>query len=282
MLFRPFLFTCVLALLLLSCQDGSKVSSVDGYLSTDASEVQMEAPRTAEPPPPPGEALPQRPANQKIIYTASASARVNDLDSALQQVTLAVGRAGGFVANQHRENSRHRRAVNLTLRLPADRLQPTLALLPRIAAQIDFENLDSRDVTAEWLDLESRLQTKRAVRDRYIEVLRKRAQKVEDILAAEDKIRVITEEIEARESRLRHLRDQVTLSTFSLELYETIEYRNPEPKVTYTFWKRLGDSFTDSFEIVEGFVLGIVTLWPVLLLGLVGFWLFRRWWRGRE
>ena len=249
----------------------------------DAS-VEMEAPRNAEPPPPPpppGAELPDRPANQKIIYTGEARARVEQLDTALAQLLTAVDAAGGYVANQHRENSRYRHAVTLTLRLPAERLQPTLALLPRLTAAIDYENLDSRDVTAEWLDLESRLQTKRDVRDRYVDILRNRARKVEDILAAEDKIRVITEEIEAKESRLRYLRDQVGMSTLKLELYETIAAREVGEEVRYTFWDRLGDSFGDSFRIVEGLLLGVVTVWPLLLLGAIGLWLLRRWWRGR-
>ncbi|MEM9526953.1 MAG: DUF4349 domain-containing protein, partial [Bacteroidota bacterium] len=214
--------------------DGPMAESVPGYVDGDYSldeDIEIEPPRTAEPPPPPpppsGQQQAQRPKTApKVIYTASARARVENLDSALVQVTRAITAAGGYLSSQHRTNTAYEHEARLQIRLPAERLNTTLALLPTIAAQIDYQNLDSRDVTAEWLDLETRLQTKRDVRDRYIDILRNRAQKVEDILNAEDKIRVITEEIESKEGRLRYLRDQVSLSTLTLELYETQEYRD--------------------------------------------------------
>ncbi|MEM9928440.1 MAG: DUF4349 domain-containing protein, partial [Bacteroidota bacterium] len=159
------------------------------------------------------------------------------------------------------------------MRLPAEQLNGTLDFLPSIAAQIDQQNLDSRNVTAQWMDLEARLQTKRDVRDRYIDILRNRAQKVEDILNAEDKIRVITEEIEAKEGQLRYLRDQVSLSTLTLHLYETVEYRDTGQTYTRSFGSKLGDSLANGWTLVQELILGLVAIWPLLLLIPGGIWL---------
>ncbi|MEM6772262.1 MAG: DUF4349 domain-containing protein, partial [Bacteroidota bacterium] len=134
-----------------------------------------------------------------------------------------------------------------------------------------------KDVTAEWLDLESRLQTKRDVRDRYIAILRNQAKKVEDILNAEDKIRVITEEIEAKEGRLRYLRDQVSLSTLTLELYETREYRDVGPVTKRSFGSELIAALANGWELVRMLVLGLISIWPLLLLGTGIVWGVRRW-----
>ncbi|WP_175489463.1 DUF4349 domain-containing protein [Neolewinella agarilytica] len=213
----------------------------------------------------------------KIIYTASARARVEQLDTALAIVSRTVAEAGGYLASQHRRNSSYEHTVTMEIRLPADHLSSTLELLPLIAQDIDYQNLDSRDVTAQWLDLESRLQTKRDVRDRYIDVLRNRAQKVEDILNAEDKIRVITEEIESKEGQLRYLRDQVSLSTLTLELYETQEYRDTGDSYRRSFGNKLLSSLAFGWEMIQELVLGLVAIWPLLLIGGVAFWGFRRW-----
>lgn len=247
--------------------------------------MDMQAPRTAEPPvPPSGQRAPSpkaQPRQQRIIYTAAARARVEKLDSALVRLTRVIAQNGGYLSSQHRSNSTYEHTAQLTIRLPADKLNGTLEFLPEIAAEIDYQNLDSRDVTAEWLDLESRLQTKRDVRDRYIDILRNRAQKVEDILNAEDKIRVITEEIEAKEGRLRYLRDQVSLSTLTLELYETVEYRSTGPTVRRGFGSKFMDSLAFGGQMVQDILLGLVAIWPLLILAGLVFFLFRRWRRNR-
>ncbi len=162
-----------LLLLLTAC---SQEPQLEAYATN---EVDLVAPQTAEPPPPnlPGPQVqtPWRDNQQRIIYTATVRAEVTDLDSALYQLSTLLARRGGFVASQHRTNSPYELTAELVLRLPADRLQPVLDELPHLAEHIDYQNLDSRNVTEEWLDLESRLQTKRTVRDRYIDILRTRA-----------------------------------------------------------------------------------------------------------
>ncbi|WP_020570999.1 DUF4349 domain-containing protein [Neolewinella persica] len=259
--------------------ESSAGDEMDDYASME--EFEMEPPRTAEPPPPPAPDGQPQVRQQKVIYTASARAQVENLDTALARVTRLISQNGGFLSSQHRSNSTYEHAAQLTIRLPAGKLEGTLAFLPQISNQIDYQNLDSRDVTAQWLDLETRLQTKRDVRDRYIDILRNRAQKVEDILNAEDKIRVITEEIESKEGQLRYLRDQVSLSTLTLELYETVEYRNTGETYTRSFGSKLVASLAYGWELVQDLILGTLAIWPLLILGFLGVWLFRRW-RGKR
>lgn len=311
---KTFLCTCALALMLFACGNSSgneytrdmapssTVSVEKGYfddgtveydvsvtnpgiLDDESDDVEMQAPRTVEPPVPPSDqrapSPKAQPRQQRIIYTAAARARVEQLDSALASITRVITQNGGYLSSQHRSNSTYEHTAQLTIRLPADKLNGTLEFLPQVAAEIDYQNLDSRDVTAEWLDLESRLQTKRDVRDRYIDILRNRAQKVEDILNAEDKIRVITEEIEAKEGRLRYLRDQVSLSTLTLQLYETVEYRSTGPTVTRGFGSKFMDSLAFGGQMVQDILLGLVAIWPLLILAALVFFLFRRWRRKR-
>jgi hypothetical protein len=255
-----------------SAEEMAEYSSEDELL-------EMDIPQTAPAPTPPSQDQTPEPKarQQKIIYTASARAQVENLDTALARITRLVIQNGGFLSSQHRSNSTYEHAAQLTIRLPAGKLEGALAFLPQISAQIDYQNLDSRDVTAQWLDLETRLQTKRDVRDRYIDILRNRAQKVEDILNAEDKIRVITEEIESKEGQLRYLRDQVSLSTLTLELYETVEYRDTGETYTRSFGSKLVASLAYGWELVQDLLLGTIAIWPLLILGILGVWLFRRW-----
>lgn len=256
----------------------------DSYSSPEATELQadmngnfeMESPRTAEPPPPPGSESNQN-TNRKIIYTGSIRMQVDSLNLAMAQVTELVNKTGGFISNQHITNDHYEKEAKLIIRLPVEGFQPAMNSVTQLAKFVNSQNLDSRDVSAQWIDLESRLKTKRDVRDRYIEVLRKRAAKVEDILAAEEKIRVITEEIEAKEGQLRYLRDQVSLSTLELTMYQTQEYRS-EP-VTYRkgFGQKIIDSLSGGFIFIQELFLFALSIWPLYLLIPILVWVYRKW-----
>lgn len=245
-------------------------------------ESEMAIPQTSSPPPPPPaeENEEQQPSNQtgpKIIYTAEVRMKVDNLEKTLQSVSTSVQQAGGYISSRHLTNNSYEKEAVLEIRLPVDSFESKLGELSSLAEFIDYQNLDSRDVTAEWIDLESRLQTKRDVRDRYIEILRNRARKVEDILNAEDKIRVITEEIEAKEGRLRYLRDQVRMSTLTLRAYETQEYREAPDAYRKTFGQKIARSLGNGWDLIQNLLLGLISIWPLWLIVPILIWLWRRW-----
>ncbi|MEL7161770.1 MAG: DUF4349 domain-containing protein, partial [Bacteroidota bacterium] len=93
------------------------------------------------------------------------------------------------------------------------------------------------------------------------------------------KIRVITEEIEAKEGRLRYLRDQVSLSTLTLELYETQEYRETGETYTRSFGSKILASLGLGWAMIQDVLLFLAAIWPLLILLAGGFWFWR--WRRR-
>ncbi|MEM7575663.1 MAG: DUF4349 domain-containing protein [Bacteroidota bacterium] len=227
---------------------------------------------------PPSEGQERQSIAPKIIYTAQVRMQVDSLQASLATIRALVNRSGGYISDQHTANTRYEKSAQLTIRLPTQQLEGSLGELRGLARFVDHERLNSEDVTDQWIDLESRLQTKRDVRDRYIEVLRRRAVKVEDILNAEERIRRITEEIEAQEGRLRYLRNRVSLSTLELNLYETIEYVSAPSELRYSFGNRLSNAFANGWSGVREFFLGLVSIWPLFLILLpLTYWGVRRW-----
>ncbi len=226
----------------------------------------------------PAEVAPPPTQDKKIIYTADIRMQVDSLEASLRLVADRVANAGGYISNQYMNDDRYRKEVNLTIRLPIDQFEASLQSITALASFVNHQNLESRDVTMEWVDLESRLATKRAVRDRYIDILQKKAVKVQDILDAEDKIRVITEEIEAKEGQLRYLRNQVGMSTLHLSLYQTQQYRAEPSAYKKTFGEELKTALRQGFLLIRTLLLGLLSIWPLLLLLPLGLW----WWQKRK
>lgn len=220
----------------------------------------------------------EKPIERKIIRTADIRAEVTDLEASSAKVEAKVKQYKGFLGNVDYSNSYNQKEASFTIRVPSDQFDPLLNDLGEEALYVDYKRISANDVTEEYRDIETRLETKRTVRDRYIDILKNRAQTVEDILNAEDKIRVIQEEIEAKEGRLKYLQSQVSLSTIHLRLYQTIAGAKAKQP---GFFTQLGRAFKNGWEVFLDLLVGMVNIWPVLLiLGMILF-LIRRGWRSR-
>ncbi|GEM_PF-519956 len=246
-----------------------------------------ESPQDFEETPPPAPPQPQQPNNppgkptsqpipRQIIKTANYRIQVKDVNKSTRNANQLAIKHGGYVSDSELTNSSYQTTNAITIRVPAPRFDSLLDDLGQEAIFTQYKRISSQDVTEEYVDITTRLKTKIEVRDRYVEILRTRAKTVKDVLDAEEQIRIIQEEIEAKEGRLRYLKDQVGMSTIRLELYQEIEFR-PEPKVfRESFWVKLVSGLKNGWELMQGLVIGLVSIWPLLLLAGLILWK-RRW-----
>jgi hypothetical protein len=290
-----FLFSALtlFAFLLFSCQHRSENASapqVEMLSKTVAETTQndeelLDQEEPPSPPKQPAEPLqnagnqsvkPEPTVQRQIIKTANYRIQVKDVNASSIRANAGALRVGGYVSESEMTNSSYEITNRLTIRVPAARFDSLLEELGGEAIFTQYKKISAQDVTEEYVDITTRLRTKKEVRDRYVEILRNKAKTVKDILDAEEQIRVIQEEIEAKEGRLRYLKDQVAMSTIFLELYQSIEYR-PEPSAFHeSFLSKLQSSLKGGWEMAQGIVLFFVNIWPLLLLfGL--FWWKRRW-----
>ncbi|MEY3367366.1 MAG: hypothetical protein RI973_521 [Bacteroidota bacterium] len=226
---------------------------------------------TYQPPSQPGTPAPQ-PVERQIIKTANYRIQVDDVEISSRNAQQLAARHGGYVSTTELTNSNYEILNVLTIRVPYNRFDSLLNDLSAEAVFTQYRRISSEDVTEEYVDIQIRLRTKKEVRDRYIDILRNKAKTVEDVLKAEEQIRVIQEEIEAREGRLRYLKDQVAMSTIHLELYQVVDY-HPEPAAfRESFLSRLVTSLKNGWELAQHLVLFLFNIWPLLILGGLAWW----------
>jgi len=206
---------------------------------------------------------------RKTIKMADIRFRVKDLVESTKRIEAIAAQYDGFISGMNQSTSSHSIDNIMTLRVPAESLEKLLAEIERESTYTYHKRISVKNITEEFVDKTSRLNTKKEVRDRYIAVLRDKAGTVQDILNAEEKIRIIQEEIEAIEGRLRYLNDQTALSTVKISMYQKINY-NP---VTYekSFSTKIIDGFMDGWKFIQVTIIGLVTIWPILLVALVAF-----------
>jgi len=140
---------------------------------------------------------------------------------------------------------------------------------------VEEKKLTTDDVTAQHADVAARLSTKRAVEKRYIDLL-SRAHKISEVLAVEEKIGEVREEIESTESRLKALNDEVSYSTISLTCYQVLPQAVPDAPVI-SLAGHLVDSFYTGWTLLTSLLIGVVAIWPLLIVGGGAWWALRRW-----
>ena len=197
---------------------------------------------------------------------------------------------GGFVVTsefQQTSNVSSGTTVNVIVRIPSAQFQKATDEIRKTGIQVIREKLSGQDVTEEYVDLEARLRTKKALEAQFLEIM-KRASKISDALEVQEKITEVRTEIERLEGRRRLIDNQAALSTINITLQTTA----PLVAVTQTgFWASIKNSFGDGVDVAVAIILGAIHLVTVLLpvalliflpLGLVLRYLNRRFgWFGK-
>jgi len=203
---------------------------------------------------------------RKIMRTVDMRFKVEDLAVSTTYIEQLTKTHQGFIIGMNQSRSGGSMDNELRISVPAEKLDAFIKELKSQSLHTDYTRIQAQDVTEEFMDITTRLKTKKEVRDRYITILRNRAQNVEDILNAEEKIRVIQEEIESVEGRLKFLNNRTAFSQVSIEIYQEIPYVHRPNGYQESFFSKVKDGFVNGWELIQAIVLGLITVWPIVLM----------------
>lgn len=210
---------------------------------------------------------------KKVIKTANLQLEVKKLYAARTALDTLVKKYNAEIVNETQNSEYNRIDNSLVIRVLPDNFEALIADVEKLAVNVQYKQINAQDVTKQFVDLETRLQTKRDVIARYREIL-KTAKTVTDILAVEEKLRLVIEEVESIEAQLKYLRDQVGMSSVNVTMYELTERSQADKR---SFWDRLGSSLAGGWQLLLELLLGIARAWPVvILLTLFVWWIVRR------
>ncbi len=205
---------------------------------------------------------------KKIIKTAEVSFGVSDYKKTKSRIEKIIKKYKGFVLQENESNNSYSIGNSIVIRVPFQNFDSLLNSLEGEADKFESKTINLNDVTEEFIDIEKRLENKRKVEAQYLEILKK-AYTITDILEVNEHIRVIREEIEAKEGRLKYLSNQVGLSTITLYIHQDYD------TVSYGFFHKIGEALGGGWNGFLAFLVGIIYLWPLLLIGFALFFILR-------
>jgi len=211
----------------------------------------------------------------KVIQTASLRLSVarGGYEDAVSEARTVAARLGGFVVSSETVQRTAGRPLrgSLTIRVPSRRYAEAMAAVSRLG-RIESVNEGSEDVSAEYVDLQSRARHLEAVERQLLELL-DRADTVAAALAVQGQLSQTQLELEQTRGRIRFLDDQTAYSTISLELRE-----RGEAQPAGGGWGVL-DAWRDGarafVRVVAGTFVVLATLAPLALLAALA-WLALR------
>ena len=221
-------------------------------------------------------AVEQRVMQRKLIKNGSMTLVVDNLEQSRSKVLAMIEKHGGYCANEQYSSWEHSSSYNLTVRVPCDNFDGFVVELEASNGKMESKSMYINDVTSEYIDLETRLDTKRSYLKRYKELL-KSAKSVQEIVSIEDKIRSLEEEIDSTVGQLKYLSNQVDYSTLHLNLrHDDANYDPHHPEHSQSVGQRLWQSLQGGFRGLVDCLFFLVRIWPAWIAILLIFWFIRK------
>ncbi len=206
---------------------------------------------------------------RKIIRNADLTLEANSPEEAQQKISAIAESKKGFVIESTQSGSdvktTTRDTVTMTIRIPAEQFNAALDEIRQTSNRVIVETVKGEDVTEEFIDIEARLKTKKALEAQFLEIM-KRANSVEDALNVQRELANVRGEVEQIEGRKRFLANQSSLSTIKITLQSPTAFSANSSGFFYQLKESIGSGFDAALSFILGFITFLIALLPFLLL----------------
>ncbi|HQE34427.1 DUF4349 domain-containing protein [Flavobacterium alvei] len=236
--------------------------------------------------------------DRKFVRTADIKFKVKNVANSTYAIENTANKFGGFVTYTNLQSTvsdkqetkisqdstleitKYTVENNITIRVPNIRLD---TVIKTIAKQIDF--LEYRIIKADDVSLQmlsNQMQQNRSSNQekRLEKAIDTKGKKLNEVIAAEDNLNTKNEQNDNAKLENLSLKDQVNFSTLTLQIYqrETIKEEMVANPKTYRqgFGSKILDGIISGWYVIEGIIAVIAQLWSVILIGIGGYIIFKK------
>lgn len=205
--------------------------------------------------------------DRKIIRNADLTMEVTSTTDTQHRIVSIAETYGGFVVTSETKQRESAEPANrsldikLVVRIPQNQFGTVLDKIRGLANSLNEEKVSGQDVTEEFIDLEARIRTQKALEAQFLQIM-KQAGEISDALEVQRQIAEVRSNIERLEGRKRFLENRSSLSTI------TVNIMAPKPVIvvpTTGFRHSVRDAVSESVEMGSGIVLFFVRFVIVMI-----------------
>lgn len=200
---------------------------------------------------------------RKLIRQGNIRLKVKNTKQTKFLIAHEVEKLNGYLGNESVYQEGSSKESRLDVHVPSHNFNRLVEFIEKHADKIDDKTITIDDVSEEFVDLTARLRTKKEVLERFHSMLT-RAKNIDEIIKLEEKIGEIQSDIESVEGRLQYIEQNVAFSSLSLVYY------TDSPVIVEEKPNRFTSAFSEGWESLVSFLVGIARNWfTFLILGVI-------------
>jgi hypothetical protein len=211
-----------------------------------------------------------------VIQNADIAIVVTDVETRMREIEVMAKQMGGFVVSSNLYQSYTNSYIEVpeaqvVIRVPAETLEDALKKIKADVVEVRTETRSGQDVTAEYVDLKSRLANYEAAEKQLSEIM-ETATDTEDVVNIFNQLVYYREQIEMVKGQMKYYEEAAALSAISITIIaeekdQPIEIGGWEPQgVAKEAVQDLIYFFQDFVNFVIRFVIYTLPVW--IMIGL--------------
>jgi hypothetical protein len=154
---------------------------------------------------------------RNLILTANVSMKTQDPWATADKArAIATGLGGDILAMSQTGQGENRSAL-VTIRVPSDRFDEALRQLKLLDGEVLTSNVDAKDVTDQFTDLQARLVAKQAEEQRYLQLF-PQAKTVDETLKIDAALGNVRVQIEQLQGQINLIKNRTDFSTITMSI----------------------------------------------------------------
>lgn len=215
-----------------------------------------------------------------VIQNADVAIVVKDVEARMRDIEVMAQQMGGFVVSSNLYQSYNNNYVEVpeaqvVIRVPAEKLEDALKKIKADVVEVRTETRAGQDVTAEYVDLKSRLANYEAAEKQLNDIM-ETATDTEDVVNIFNQLVYYREQIELVKGQIKYYEEAAALSAITItiiaeEKEQPIEIGGWEPQgVAKEAVQDLIYFFQDFVNFLIRFVIYILPVWVMIGIPLYG------------
>lgn len=185
---------------------------------------------------------------RKLIKDSELEIETKEFDKFISNLEKEINRLGGYIQKSDVSGSTDygaNRYALIVARIPADKLDDFTNQVSTLAA-VKSKKESVRDVTMDYVDIESRIRALKAEEESLLALLKK-AERLDDILSIQKALTDVRYQLESYESKIRTYDDLIEYSTVTMEIQE-VERETPTKNIG--LWQEIGGNLSENIQAI--------------------------------
>lgn len=238
---------------------------------------------------------------RKFIRTADVKFKVKNVAKSTYAIEDATAKFGGFVTYTNLQSTineedktkvsqdstlvttKYKVENNITIRVPNTKLDTVIKTIAKQIHFLDYRIIKADDVSLQMLSNEMAQKRSNSSEKRLKNAIDSKGKKLNQIVDAEENLDLKKEQNDASKIQNLSLNDQVNFSTITLNIYQDESIKQEmiaNEKSINSYRPNIGLQILDSLKtgwfMFENIIATIVLLWPLFLIGILGFFGYKK------